>query len=189
MRKTALGTRTIDPETDDFFRALIEERKALPKDHPHYLLLKIIANALYGIFAELNSSHFGKNRAKDLRVFSGEKRFSQKTVVVERPGRWHFPPAAALITAGGRLMLAVLEHLVEQRHGTYLLMDIGLGTASGARLAAGAQHPRLGRWQAHCLSDVHCYVRSQQSRQVAAQRSNRAAASHGPCQHVAVKRG
>jgi hypothetical protein len=123
MKATALGTRTIDPEKDDFFRAIIEERKTLPKRHPHYLLLKIIANALYGIFAELNTSHSGKNSAKDLGVFSGNHHFDQSTLVVERPGRWHFPSAAALITAGGRLMLAVLEHLVEQRHGTYLLMD------------------------------------------------------------------
>jgi hypothetical protein len=49
MRKISIGTRTIDPEIDDFFRAVIEERKKLPKKHPHYLLLKIIANALYGI--------------------------------------------------------------------------------------------------------------------------------------------
>ena len=64
-----------------------------------YLLLKIIANALYGIFAELNTYHHGKNRAKQLDVFSGERQFDQPAVVVERPGRWHFPPAAALITA------------------------------------------------------------------------------------------
>jgi hypothetical protein len=123
MRVTSLGTRTIDPTTDDFFLALIEERKTLPKTDPHYLLLKIIANALYGIFAELNTYHYGKNRAKRLDVFSGERRFDQPALVVERPGRWHFPPAAALITAGGRLMLAMLEHLVERRRGTYLLMD------------------------------------------------------------------
>ena len=123
LRPTTLGTRTIDPTSDDFFRVLIEERKTLPKNHPHYLLLKIIANALYGIFAELNTHHYGKNRAQQLQVYSGNRRFEQPTFVEERPGRWHFPPFAALITAGGRLMLSILEHLVERRHGTYLLMD------------------------------------------------------------------
>lgn len=123
MKSTSLGTRTIDPIKDDLFRAIIEERKSLPKSHPHYLLLKIIANALYGIFAELNKYEYGKNDAKRLEVFSGEYRFTQTTCVVERPGRWHFPPAAALITAGGRLMLAILERMVEQRKGTYLLTD------------------------------------------------------------------
>ena len=123
MKPTAIGTRTINPVTDDFFRVVIEERKNLLKSHPHYLLLKIIANALYGIFAELNKEEFGKNNAKQLEVFSGKYHFDQPTFVVERPGRWQFPPAAALITAGGRLMLAILERMVTDLGGTYLLTD------------------------------------------------------------------
>ena len=43
--------------------------------------------------------------------------------VVERPGQFQFPPAAALITAGGRLMLAILEKLITKDGGTYLLTD------------------------------------------------------------------
>jgi hypothetical protein len=123
MKTTAIGTRTINPITDDFFRVVIEERKNLPKSHPHYLLLKIIANALYGIFAELNKDEFGKNSAKQLDVFSGEYKFDQTTFAVERPGKWQFPPAAALITAGGRLMLAILERMVTDLGGAYLLTD------------------------------------------------------------------
>jgi len=123
MKPTVIGTRTIDPEKDDFFRVVIEERKKLPKSHPHYLLLKIIANALYGIFAELNKDEYGKNSAKQLDVFSGDSKFSQPTFVVERPGKFQFAPAAALITAGGRLMLAILERMVKDLGGTYLLTD------------------------------------------------------------------
>jgi hypothetical protein len=123
MKPTAIGTRTINPVTDDFFRVVIEERKTLAKTHPHYLLLKIIANALYGIFAELNKEEFGKNNAKQLDVFSGKYHFTQTAFVVERPGRWQFPPAAALITAGGRLMLAILERMAKDLGGTYLLTD------------------------------------------------------------------
>ena len=124
MKTTVIGTRTIDPEEDDFFRVVIEERKKLPKSHPHYLLLKIIANALYGIFAELNKVEYGKNCAKQLNVFSGEHKFEQPTLTVERPGKFHFPPAAALITAGGRLMLSLLESMVtKDLGGAYLLTD------------------------------------------------------------------
>lgn len=123
MKTTVIGTRTIDPKKDDFFRMVIEERKKLPKSHPHYLLLKIVANALYGVFAELNKEEYGKNRAKRLDVFSGEHKFRQPAVVVERPGKLQFPPAAALITAGGRLMLAILERMVKNLGGTYLLTD------------------------------------------------------------------
>jgi hypothetical protein len=123
LKSTVIGTRTIDPKKDDFFRAVIEERKKLPKSHPHNLLLKMIANALYGVFAELNKEEFGKNSAKTLDVFSGEYNFQQSTFVVERPGKLQFPPAAALITAGGRLMLAILERMVKDLGGTYLLTD------------------------------------------------------------------
>jgi len=104
-------------------RVIIEERKKLSEQHPHYLLLKIIANSLYGIFAELNKYEYGKNRARNLQVFSGEHRFRQQTHIVERPGRWQFPPAAALITAGGRLVLAILEQMVRDKGGSYLLTD------------------------------------------------------------------
>lgn len=123
LKKVTIGTRELIPQTDDFFRVVIEERKKLAKSHPHYLLLKIIANALYGIFAELNKEEFGKNRAKDLEIFSGGEVLHQKSTIFERPGKYQFPPAAALITAGGRLMLAILEKLVSDLRGTYLLTD------------------------------------------------------------------
>jgi hypothetical protein len=145
LKSVRIGTRQINPETDDFFRAVIEERKKLPKSHPHYLLLKIIANALYGIFAELNKEEYGKNRTKDLEVFSGEFKKEEKNDTFERPGTFQFPPAAALITAGGRLMLAVLEKLVQQKSGNYLLTDTDsmLFVASehgGLFSCPGAQH-------------------------------------------------
>jgi hypothetical protein len=123
MESTNIGLRNFNPESDDFFRTIIEERQKLSKKHPHNLLLKIIANSLYGIFAELNKDEFGRNAAKRLHVFSGEHAFSQQACSIEVPGRWQFPPAAALITAAGRLMLAILERMVADAGGTYLLTD------------------------------------------------------------------
>lgn len=123
VKDSSLGKRKFDPAKDDFFRVIIEERKNLPKSHPHYLLLKIIANSLYGIFAELNKYEYGEKQAKQLDVFSGDHNHQETTCVVERPGKWQFPPAAALITAGGRLMLAILECMVEKKKGAYLLTD------------------------------------------------------------------
>jgi hypothetical protein len=160
MSTTTIGTRQIDPAKDDFFLSIIEERKTLPKAHPHYLLLKIIANSLYGIFAELNKYEYGKNKAKLLDVFSGEHAFDETTCVIERPGKWHFPPAAALITAGGRLMLSILERMAEDLGGTYLLTDTdsmlfvasekgGLVPCPGGRrrLKGGAQAVRAITWK------------------------------------------
>ena len=56
-------------------------------------------------------------------VFSGERHFEQPSPIVERQGRWYFPPIAALITAGGRLLLAMLERCVTDAGGTYLFCD------------------------------------------------------------------
>ncbi len=125
MGATTIGTRKFDPARleDDFFRVVIEERKKLPKSHPHYLLLKIIANSLYGTFAELNKESFGKNSQKHLRVYSGDHYHKEATFDVELPGKWQFPPAAALITAGGRLMLAIMQCMAREKGGTYLLTD------------------------------------------------------------------
>jgi hypothetical protein len=59
-----------------------------------------------------------------VHVHSGNTSFdSPPLAVVERPGRWYFPPIAALITAGGRLLLAMLERCVRDAGGTYLFCD------------------------------------------------------------------
>jgi hypothetical protein len=42
---------------------------------------------------------------------------------LERPGRWAFPLAAALITSGGRLFLALLEKMAAEKGGTHVLTD------------------------------------------------------------------
>jgi len=102
--RAALGTGSIDPYTDDFFRKVIEERKGKPKSDPLYYFLKILANAgCYGIYAEVNKLQVGKNKAKKIGIFSGELSGTERTCIMEVPGPWYFPPVASLITAGGRL--------------------------------------------------------------------------------------
>ena len=56
-------------------------------------------------------------------MFSGETIFSTTSAVVEKLGPWYCPPIAALITAAGRLLLALLERSVRERGGSYLLCD------------------------------------------------------------------
>ncbi len=108
MMPANLGMGSIDPYRDDFFRKVIEERKGKDKRDPLYYFLKILANAgCYGIYAEVNRVQTGKNRPKNLGIFSGEESRTERTCTVEPPGLWYFPPVSALITAGGRLLLAV----------------------------------------------------------------------------------
>ena len=124
MKSVTLGTGSINPYQDDFFRKVIEERKGKSKNDPLYYFLKILANAgCYGIYAEVNKLQVGKNKAKKIGTFSGELIGTERTCVMEVPGPWYFPPAAALITAGGRLLLAMLERMVADAGGTYLMCD------------------------------------------------------------------
>lgn len=124
MTSVELGTGSIDPYTDDFFRKVIQERKAKQKSDPLYYFLKILANAgCYGIYAEVNKLQVGKNKAKKIGIFSGELSGSERASIMEVPGPWYFPPVASLITAGGRLLLTMLERMVADEGGTYLMGD------------------------------------------------------------------
>jgi DNA polymerase type B, organellar and viral len=124
MNSVMLGTGSIDPYRDDFFRKVIEERKGKQKTDPLYYFLKILANAgCYGIYAEVNKLQVGKNDAKKIGIFSGEQSGTERTCTMEVPGPWYFPPVASLITAGGRLLLAMLERMVTDAGGSYLMCD------------------------------------------------------------------
>ncbi len=135
---TLQGKIAIDPGKDDFFQTVIEARalvkadETMPKDQRDSLsyFLKILANAgSYGLFVEINPERVGTDaktgkpaRAK-VKVFSGETTFEQTSPVVEQPGAWYCPLFGALITAGGRLLLALLERVVTDAGGNYLLCD------------------------------------------------------------------
>ena len=122
--KIRLGKRLFHPKSDNFFTAIIEERQSLKqtdKHHPHVLLLKIIANALYGCFAELNTKIY--SRRKLLEVFSGDDHGYMLSNKVEFPGKYSFIPAASLITSAGRLALMMFEKRVEQAGGYHAMTD------------------------------------------------------------------
>jgi hypothetical protein len=124
MDSVKLGKASINPYRDDFFRKVIEERKGKKKSDPLYYFLKILANAgCYGNYAEVNRHQVGKNDAKQVGIFSGEARIAERATIMERPGPWYFPPVSALITAGGRLLLAMLERMVTDADGSHLMAD------------------------------------------------------------------
>lgn len=112
----------IDPKRDDFFRYVVEERERQKSNKPLADFLKVLANSgSYGLFVEINPEK--QVKPIPIEIFSGEASFSQQSHVLEKPGRWYFPPLAALITAGGRLLLAMLEQSVRAAGGTYLFCD------------------------------------------------------------------
>lgn len=116
------GSVNIDPCRDDLFRSLIEQRGLQRSDSSLKRTLKTLANAgSYGLFVEVTPDDSPKDIVVD--VFSGHKHFQQSGKSFEKHGKWYFPPIASLITAGGRLLLAMLEKSITDIGGTYLFCD------------------------------------------------------------------
>jgi hypothetical protein len=125
------GTVTIDPRTQDFFRAIIEERKrvagnaSLPVEERNRLdkALKVLANATsYGIFAEMRR----EESTEEVRVTCygiDPAPYDCRVLNPEHAGEYCFPPLASVITGAARLMLSLLERCVTDLGGTYAMED------------------------------------------------------------------
>jgi len=111
----------IDASKQSFFKHVIEQRVEHESDPALHYWLKILGSSgSYGLFVELNPKEARNAR---VRVFSGEDSFETPSDVVEEPGKWFAPHIASLITAGGRLLLAMLEKCIADAGGTYLFCD------------------------------------------------------------------
>ncbi len=124
LRTTNLaGMVPINPLQDDFYCRVIEQKSVHKQTNKGLAnFLKVLANSgSYGLFVQLDPERFEK--AVSVKVFSGEISFERPYVAVEKAGPWYFPPLASLITAGGRLLLAMLERSVRDRRGSYLFCD------------------------------------------------------------------
>jgi hypothetical protein len=124
MKTTNLtGIVPINPLRDDFFRFVIEQKSIhKPKNKLLANFFKVIANSgSYGLFVQVDQEKTRKS--KNVKVLSGEISFERAYSTIEKGGPWYFPPLASLITAGGRLLLAMLEKCVSDQGGTYLFCD------------------------------------------------------------------
>jgi len=129
---TLRGAVRVDPAVDDFFRQVIEERyrikhdRRLNADERERLtrFLKVLATSgSYGIFAQMDRRELPAKRSEDVHVYGLRGSFPARTGTPEDPGRYCFPPVAALISAAARLMLALLERSVTDLGGTYAFAD------------------------------------------------------------------
>jgi len=122
LTKTSLRNMIeVDANKHSFFKRVIEQRAANESNPPLHYWLKILANSgSYGLFVELNPNESDTTK---LKLFSGEVSFETTSDVIEEPGDWFAPHIASLITAGGRLLLAVLEKGIADSGGTYLFCD------------------------------------------------------------------
>jgi hypothetical protein len=122
----------IDPRSSDFWKAVVEVRKTLAKGgHADSCsceqcragrFLKLMINSgSYGVFAELNREDSDRAGPRVLR--NGRDHQAVTSRINEKPGMFCYPPLASVITGAGRLMLALLEHMVTSAGGTYAASD------------------------------------------------------------------
>ncbi|MGC2208105.1 MAG: hypothetical protein WA724_09705 [Candidatus Dormiibacterota bacterium] len=135
LRTTFLGGQVaIHPARQDFFKTVIEQRQLLKERQDLTaaererlsLFLKILTNATsYGVFAQMDRADLPPRARVPVQVFTGSRSgaFETETAAPETPGRFTFPPIAAAITAGARLMLALAERMITDAGGTYAFMD------------------------------------------------------------------
>jgi hypothetical protein len=119
------GMVEIDPYKEDLFKHTIEQRKLNKSDEDLQYWLKVFANSMYGFFAEINPEPTPERRPVKVHVYSGEDSYipNKRVHVKEKQGHWYAPYLASLITAGGRLLLAMLEKSVANAGGTHAWAD------------------------------------------------------------------
>ena len=119
------GAISVDPRKEDFFTRVIEYRKQNKPDDRLQHFLKILANSTsYGTYLELNPVKIDPSNRPKITVYSGEHIFEQRAPdTIEQPGSFYFPLLGALITSGGRLLLAMIERCVRDAGGTHLCCD------------------------------------------------------------------
>jgi len=134
LRRVPFRGTVLDPH-DDLFRQLVEERLRAKRagETLWAQFLKIMENSLYGLFAQYNERARGRKRsAKTAEIWDGDGRrmvalfnrhTKQRIRPEEVPGPFFRPWLAASITAGTRLLLAILEANVRERGGTIAAAD------------------------------------------------------------------
>lgn len=137
------GAISVDPRKEDFFTRVIEYRKQNKANERLQYFLKILANSTsYGTYLELNPIKIDPNNRPKITVHSGEHEFTQPAPdTIEQPGPFYFPLLGALITSGGRLLLAMIERCVQDAGGTYLCCDTDALTIVASKAGGKVEMP------------------------------------------------
>ncbi|MFY9301273.1 MAG: hypothetical protein WAO91_08810 [Candidatus Nitrosotenuis sp.] len=118
---------------EDLFKKLVEQRfeiaekiKNLDGEQKNQVeqihkVIKTIANSsAYGISIQLNTR---KTMLEKEVTVHGLESFDTKTRHIENPGQFFNPIISVFLTAGARLVLATVEHLLEQNNGYLIYCD------------------------------------------------------------------
>jgi hypothetical protein len=137
------GAISVDPKKEDFFTRAIEYRKQNKANARLQHFLKVLANSTsYGTYLELNPIKVDPSNRFRITVYSGDQQFEQLAPdTIEQPGSFYFPLLGALITSGGRLLLAMIERCVRDAGGTYLCCDTDALTIVASRTGGPVPMP------------------------------------------------
>lgn len=137
------GAIPVDPRKEDFFTRVIEYRKQNKNNDQLQYFLKILANSTsYGAYLELNPVKVERENRPTITIYSGD--FAKEQLApdtIEEPGSFYFPLLGALITSGGRLLLAMIERCVRDAGGTYLCCDTDALTIVASKKGGTVQMP------------------------------------------------
>jgi hypothetical protein len=123
LKEIPLGNRTLDPAKEDPYIAWVEE-KEVTKGEKRNFIKCLLNSGGYGLSVELNRKRFPARKPQKVRIWAGEQELpSITTTDYEEPGKWYFPWIGSLITAGGRLLLGILQKEVETRETSFLMTD------------------------------------------------------------------
>jgi hypothetical protein len=117
LRVVRLGGRVrFDPNADDWWTATQHARHLLG-DQPLATGMKTIANGTaYGNWIRLDQQQVAAK--VELHRLDGRTE-RQQADRPEAPAIWTFPPFASAVTAGGRLLMATLEHKLSEAGGLF----------------------------------------------------------------------
>jgi hypothetical protein len=150
------GAIPVDPRKEDFFTRVIEYRKQNKDNDQLQYFLKILANSTsYGAYLELNPAKVERENRPTIKIHSGEFYKEQLAPdTIEQPGSFYFPLLGALITSGGRLLLAMIERCVKDAGGTYLCCDTDALTIVASKKGGTVQMPDGASIKALSWKDV-----------------------------------
>ena len=124
------GEIKIDPRRNDLFKIAVQERERVRvggDDEAERLqrFLKTFGNASgYGLHVEFRRRDLPKGERETITVQGRhDDSWKMRLPAPEDPGPWCFPPLAACITGGARLLLALIEAMVGEQGGTHAYMD------------------------------------------------------------------
>ena len=115
----------VDPH-ENFFKIVVQQRheRADKKDDTGEFLKTLANSTGFGIYGEMIRSELAVGHTEKVLVADGyDDPYLTDTHAPERRGDYFFSPMAAMITAGTRLLLGIIERLVTDAGGSWTFCD------------------------------------------------------------------